>query len=72
MTPVSVYVATLPTVALSGVGPSLQQFNWPPAKVQGFEIWALRMTRALVQNLAAVATHLKHLLLIRDLRKIVR
>jgi hypothetical protein len=46
--------ATLPTVALSGAGPSLQQFNWPPAKVQGFEIWALRMTRASVQNLAAV------------------
>jgi hypothetical protein len=25
-----------------------------------------------LENLAAVATHLKHLLLIRDLRKIVR
>ena len=44
--------ATSPTVALSGVGPAVQHFNWPPAKVQGYEIWALRMTRASVQGLA--------------------
>jgi hypothetical protein len=45
----------LPMVTLSGVGgPAAQQFNWPPAKVQGFEIWALRMTRASVQTLASV------------------
>jgi hypothetical protein len=44
----------LPMVTLSGVGgPAAQQFNWPPAKVQGFEIWALRMTRASVQTLAS-------------------
>ncbi len=46
--------STLPTVALSGVGPTPQQFNWPPAKLLGFEIWALRMTRASVQALADV------------------
>ena len=44
----------LPMVTLSGGGPAVQQFNWPPAKVQGFEIWALRMTRASVQTLASV------------------
>jgi hypothetical protein len=44
--------ATLPTVAISGAGPTPQHFNWPPAKVLGFEIWALRMTRASVQGLA--------------------
>lgn len=43
---------TLPTVAISGAGPVPQHFNWPPAKLQGFEIWALRMTRASVQGLA--------------------
>lgn len=45
--------ATLPTVAISGVGPTPQHFNSPPAKVQGFEIWALRVTTASVQGLAA-------------------
>lgn len=45
---------TLPTVAISGVGPAPQHFSWPPAKVQGYEIWALRVTRASVQGLAAV------------------
>ena len=45
---------TLPTVAISGVGPAPQHFNWPPVKVQGYEIWALRVTRASVQGLAAV------------------
>jgi hypothetical protein len=44
----------LPMVTLSGMGPAVQQFNWPPAKVQGFEIWALRMTRASVLTLASV------------------
>src|SRR5215813_15089101 len=29
--------ATLPTVAISGIGPTPQHFNWPPAKVLGFE-----------------------------------
>src|SRR6185369_4467638 len=33
--------ASLPTVALSGVGPSTQFFNSPPVKIQGFEIWGL-------------------------------
>jgi hypothetical protein len=46
--------STLPTVAISGVGPAPQHFNWPPAKVQGYEIWALRVTRSSVQGLAAV------------------
>src|SRR5262245_48718994 len=46
--------ATLPTVAISGAGPTPQHFNWPPAKIQGYEIWALRVTRASVQGLAAV------------------
>ena len=46
--------STQPTVAISGVGPTPQHFNWPPAKVQGYEIWALRVTRASVQGLAAV------------------
>jgi len=46
--------STLPTVALSGVGPTPQNFNWPPAKLLGFEIWGLRMTRASVQSLANV------------------
>jgi hypothetical protein len=46
--------STLPTVAISGVAPTPQHFNWPPAKVLGFEIWALRVTRASVQGLAAV------------------
>lgn len=46
--------ATLPTVAISGVGPTPQHFNWPPAKLQGFEIWALRVTRGSVQGLASV------------------
>ena len=44
----------LPIITLSGVGPAVQQFNWPPANVQGFEIWALRLTRASVQTLASV------------------
>jgi hypothetical protein len=45
----------LPMVTLSGAGvPAAQQFNWPPAKVQGFEIWALRMTHASVQTLASL------------------
>ena len=44
--------STLPTVAISGVGPTPQHFNWPPAKLQGFEIWALRVTPASVQGLA--------------------
>jgi hypothetical protein len=46
--------AILPTVALSGVGPTPQQFNGPLAKVLGFEIWALRMTRDSLQGLADV------------------
>jgi hypothetical protein len=44
--------ATLPMVALSGAGPTPQQFNWPPAKLLGFEIWRLRLTRASMQSLA--------------------
>jgi hypothetical protein len=44
--------STLPTVALAGVGPSPQHFNWPPAKLLGFEIWGLHMTRASMQILA--------------------
>jgi hypothetical protein len=52
--PALVTGSTLPTVALSGVGPTPQQFNWPPAKVMGFEIWGLHMTRSSVQNLANV------------------
>jgi len=46
--------ATLPTVAISGDGPAPQQFNVPPVKLMGFEIWSLRMTRASMQNLAKV------------------
>ena len=45
--------SSLPTVAISGVGPAPQHFNWPPAKFQGYEIWALRVTPASVQGLAA-------------------
>lgn len=52
--PALVSGSTLPTVAISGAGPSPQHFNWPPAKLQGFEIWGLRMTSASVQSLAAV------------------
>jgi hypothetical protein len=46
--------ASLPTVALSGVGPSTQFFNSPPVKIQGFEIWALRLTKNSIQGLADV------------------
>ncbi|MFO1110966.1 MAG: hypothetical protein U1E61_17450 [Bradyrhizobium sp.] len=46
--------SSLPTVAISGVGPTPQHFNWPPAKFQGFEIWALRVTPASAQGLAAL------------------
>lgn len=53
--PAPAFGSTLPTVAISGVGPTPQHFNWPPAKVQGYEIWALRVTRASVQGLAAAS-----------------
>jgi hypothetical protein len=43
-----------PTVALSGVGTTPQLFSWPPAKLLGFEIWRLHLTRASVQSLANV------------------
>lgn len=46
--------STLPTVAISGVGPTPQHFNSPPVKLQGFEIWALRVTPASVQSLASL------------------
>jgi hypothetical protein len=46
--------ATMATVAISGVGPTPQNFNSPPARLQGFEIWALRVTPASVQGLAAM------------------
>jgi hypothetical protein len=52
--PALAFGSMLPTVAISGIGPTQQHFNWPPAKVQGYEIWALRVTRASVQGLAAV------------------
>lgn len=45
---------TSPTVAMTGVAPTPQNFSWPPAKVQGYEIWALRVTHASVQSLASV------------------
>ncbi|HXI06947.1 MAG: hypothetical protein ACRC1G_01790 [Bradyrhizobium sp.] len=46
---------TLPTVAISVGTATPQQFNTPPARLLGFEIWRLRMTRASVQNLASEA-----------------
>ena len=46
--------STLPTVAISGVSPTPQHFNWPPAKVRGFEIWGLRLTRSSMLGLADV------------------
>ncbi|MCP4615931.1 MAG: hypothetical protein GY844_05800 [Bradyrhizobium sp.] len=45
---------TLPVVAISGDGPAPQQFNVPPVKLMGFEIWSLRLTRASMQNFAQV------------------
>ena len=46
--------STLPTVAISGVAPTPQHFSWPPVKLQGFEIWGMRVTPASVQGLAAM------------------
>ncbi|KAH2775447.1 hypothetical protein KXW38_002130, partial [Aspergillus fumigatus] len=46
---------TLSTVAISVGTATPQQFNTPPARLLGFEIWRLRMTRASVQNLASEA-----------------
>ena len=42
----------LPTVSISNGGSILQHFRLPPGKTPGFEVWALRMTRASLQALA--------------------
>ncbi|MGQ0686018.1 hypothetical protein, partial [Bradyrhizobium sp.] len=41
-------------VAISGLGPTPKHFNSPPVKLQGFEIWGLRLTRTSVQGLTNV------------------
>ena len=41
-----------PTVMISNGGSTSSYFSSPPVKLQGFELWGLRMTRASVQSLA--------------------
>jgi hypothetical protein len=43
--------AAYPSVAISLAG-SAQAFHWPPVKLQGYEIWATRLSRTAVQGLA--------------------
>jgi hypothetical protein len=45
-------VSELATVSISSGGPVPLYFTYPPAKLAGFEIWGLRMTRATVQAMA--------------------
>jgi len=43
--------SALPAVAISLAG-TAQAFHWPPVKLQGYEIWATRLSRTAVQGLA--------------------
>jgi hypothetical protein len=46
--------AAYPSVAISLAG-SAQPFHWPPVKLQGFEIWATRLSRTAMLGLADTA-----------------
>lgn len=50
----AIAVGATTAVAISGLGPTPRHFNSPPVKLQGFEIWRLRLTHASVQGLTNV------------------